>query len=294
VKTKTIEKIIGGVVHNWAKSIKDSYLREKVVSETIVTGGCITSMLLNEEINDFDIYIRDPAFCEQLAIYYVDQFKNNKDHKVVPTIRVRKMNDQVKIFIKSAGAIGENAEGYSYFEGTTEEQADQYVASLSVKSLPGGDKHTPIFLSQNAITLTGDIQLVTRFTGDPEQIHKNYDFVHCTNYWTGSDHKLHLNQEALTSLLEKDLKYTGSLYPLASVIRTRKFIQRGWTCTAGQYLKMIMQLNDMDLTDIQVLEEQLTGVDVAYFIEFLAALKNRVREGDIDRTYIMKLMEELL
>ena len=57
----------------------------------------------------------------------------------------------------------------------------------------------------------------------------------------------------------------GSKYPLCSIIRTRKFIQRGYTINAGQYLKMAMQLNELDLKDVSVLQDQLIGVDSAYF-----------------------------
>jgi hypothetical protein len=38
--------------------------------------------------------------------------------------------------------------------------------------------------SQNAISLTEDVQIVLRFNGNVEQIHKTFDFVHATNYFT--------------------------------------------------------------------------------------------------------------
>jgi hypothetical protein len=42
-------------------------------------------------------------------------------------------------------------------------------------------------------------------------------------------------------------------------------IQRGWTVNAGEILKMLFQVSELDLKNIEVLEEQLIGVDVAYF-----------------------------
>ena len=97
---------------------------------------------------------------------------------------------------------------------------------------------TPIFLSSNAITLSDRIQIVIRFYGDPEEIHKNFDFVHCTNYWLSWNNSLETSDKALESLLAKELYYMGSKYPICSVIRTRKFLRKGWHINAGQYLKM--------------------------------------------------------
>jgi hypothetical protein len=72
-------------------------------------------------------------------------------------------------------------------------------------------------------------------------------------------------QKALESILTNELIYTGSKYPLASIIRTRKFLKRGWNANAGQYVKMALQLGELDLTNPLVLSDQLTGVDLVLF-----------------------------
>jgi hypothetical protein len=131
-------------------------------------------------------------------------------------------------------------------------------------------------MSDNAITLSSKVQLVIRFYGSPEEVHKNYDFTHCTCYWVAKDDELVLPPEALESILTKNIWYQGSLYPLCSIIRTRKFIQRGWHINAGQYLKMCFQLSELDLSNLEVLQEQLTGVDAAYFIEVIDKCKNKL------------------
>ena len=95
-----------------------------------------------------------------------------------------------------------------------------------------------------------------------------------------NDNTLTTNIEQLESLLSKSLVYKGSLYPLASIFRARKFIQRGWSIDAGQYLKMAFQLNDMDLLDPYTLEEQLTGVDLLYFYQIISDLKYKQLTND--------------
>ena len=71
----------------------------------------------------------------------------------------------------------------------------------------------------------------------------------------------------------------GSKYPLCSIIRTRKFIARGYHINAGQYLKMAFQLNELNLKDHKVLYDQLAGVDTAYFFQFIQDME-QMKEKD--------------
>src|SRR6185437_3482208 len=96
-----------------------------------------------------------------------------------------------------------------------------------------------------------------------------------TCYWRSENSHLSLPRKALEAIITKELVYSGSKYPLASIIRTRKFINRGWQINAGQYLKMTLQLNQMDLLNVDVLEEQLTGVDAAYFHQVIELARKK-------------------
>ena len=94
--------------------------------------------------------------------------------------------------------------------------------------------------------------------------------MHCTNYWTSWDREVVTSAAALESILTKDLKYQGSQYPVCSIIRTRKFIERGWTINAGQYLKMAIQIGAMvtnsglneDFTSLPASGEGAVGFDL--------------------------------
>ena len=93
-------------------------------------------------------------------------------------------------------------------------------------------------------------------------------------------------------MLTRELRYVGSKYPLCSLIRVRKFTSRGWTINAGQILKAVMQLQELNLKDPIVLQDQLTGVDAAYFIE----LMQKVREKDpdkVDTAYLVEIIDRL-
>lgn len=309
MKAKTIKAVISKKVNAWLDSIEDDGVRAIAAKGVIVTGGCICSMLLKEQVNDYDIYLKDHDTVLAVTNYYVEKFKqNNKDtcfgdgRKV--DIFVEDINERVKIVVKSAGIAGENNdENYEYFEmneaigqqefldnaiGNGEEDQAEIAAQNATSD--EGKKYRPIYLSTNAITLSDKIQIIIRFYGGPDEIHNNYDFVHCTNYWTSWENNLVLRADALEAIITKELRYIGSKYPLCSIIRTRKFIKRNWHINAGQYVKMCMQLNDLNLTDIKVLEDQLTGVDVAYFIQVIEKCKAK---EDLTSAYVIEIIDRM-
>ncbi len=316
MKAKTIKAIIHSKVKNWLKSITDATLRERAEKAVIVTGGSIASMLLGEEVNDFDIYFRDHDTTKAIAQYYLDKFL--KHHKPSGGIKVpfsvSDVDGRVKIVVKSAGVA--NSEGtdkpYEYFEGQPDESAAAYVGDVlndpaqiedtyqeiektvltQEETKKDKGKYIPRFLTSNAITLSDKIQLILRFYGEPDEIHGNYDFVHCTNYWSSWDNNLVLRPAALEALLSRELKYVGSKYPICSLVRLRKFISRGWHVNAGQILKMSMQVSELNLHDLKVLEDQLTGVDTAYFIQLLDRLKERDPEK-VDSAYLVEIIDRI-
>lgn len=156
--------------------------------------------------------------------------------------------------------------------------------------VPNQAKYRPMFLSENAITLSNGVQIITRFWGDAEKIHENFDFLHVQNYWTFNT-KLVMKLEVNEAIRTKTLIYNGSRYPLASLIRQRKFLKRGWTCNAGEYLKMSLNLNQFDLTHLQTLRDQLTGVDLLYFESIISQIKeDKINDGLVDTMYLVSLI----
>jgi len=344
MKAKTIKAILRKRIDAWLNTIEDEAVRKLVKNRTIVTGGCIASMLLREPVNDFDVYFTDYETTLAVAKYYVDRFKAapNKgipvsmfvcdgspedkyawgdypqeilDTRGRPDTEPEGHVRRVRIVAKSAGVAGELKEGekakdYQYFEARPDNEAADYVrgvvqdpadvedlvedieAKLPTDEDDTKPKYRPVFLSTNAITLSHKIQIVLRFYGDADEIHKNFDFAHCTSYWTSKDDNLVLRPHAMEALLTKELRYIGSKYPVCSLIRVRKFLQRGWTVNAGQIVKMAMQVSELDLTDVKVLQDQLTGVDVAYFCQ----LVERVKESDpekVNSAYIIEIIDRM-
>jgi hypothetical protein len=300
MKSKTIKAILNGKLNKWMNSIDDPNIQKTIKDNTIVTGGAIASMLLNEEVKDFDIYFRTREACEEVATYYVNKFNENNDNfgaelKTEECCRV-------KIYIQSDGVAGDLAtQGDDILNEPFEDVYDVLKVADDIdadhlESGQGENDYRPVFLSANAITLSDKIQIVIRFYGEPEEIHENYDFTHCTNIWTSWDNELDLKKEALECLMNKELRYQGSKYPICSVIRTRKFISRGYTINAGQYLKMCFQISELDLSDIDVLEDQLIGVDSTYFQMFIDKIKKQSEDGvkiDISSDYVVSVIDRI-
>jgi hypothetical protein len=279
MQTKTIAKRIKTKLEDWLLSITDEELRNDVKKNILVSGGSITSLFLNEEVNDFDIYIQDIDVLLRLTQYYTKPFDDI-------TILDGRKKDILKREAESGGEELEVLHN-SYcvsLRNLKEDQIKLYFKGAQgnkrVSNIDEEKKYAPLFFSPNAISLSDEIQIVIRFHGNAEQIHKTFDFIHATNYFTFKD-GLVTNIPALESILTKQLKYQGSLYPVTSIIRAKKFINRGWHINAGELLKIMFQISQLNLSDPDVLEEQLIGVDVAYFDILIGALRNKY-ESDKD------------
>lgn len=297
MQIKTIKKVISNKIEDWLSTIADIKLRDKVRKNYLVSGGSITSLLLNTEVNDYDVYIQDIDVLVELANYYCPNlvldgrkkdeliklhYKSKYGHSYLDcledyltgdlssqTVRLKTLKDnQIKLNIPSEGIKKD---------------------LLSVEGQPPA-KYQVAFLSQNAISLTDDLQIVLRFSGTVEEIHKTFDFIHVTNYFT-HDKGLVTNIDALHCIITKSLKYQGSLYPLTSIIRMKKFLLRGWSINAGEILKIMFQISELNLKSPEILEEQLIGVDIAYFAKLISVLRNTKEE--VSSSFLNTLIDKI-
>ncbi len=286
-KKKTIIANIREKMDAWIKTLPED-LQGPVKGNYIITGGAIASMLMGELPNDYDVYFQNVEVLAKLVNYYLSTVMKTD---LVSRVEAKVEPQRVRIVIKSAGiADGDDAnfDNYEYFEMTDGSTIDDF---LDGRKMNTKQPYRPVMITDNAISLTEDIQIITRFVGTPEEVHKTFDYVHATNWFTECG-GLHLNQPALESILAKELKYIGSLYPVCTMFRMKKFLQRGWTITAGEMLKIAYDIGHLDLDDYSVLREQLIGVDTAYFNQILRILS---KEGsrELDRIYLAELINRV-
>lgn len=266
----------------FVRSISDAGMRRTVRENGYITGGAITSLLLGEEPNDYDIYFRTKESCLAVARYFANL--------VMPQTPAVDFGRNT-----FAQALATNYSGHGQTI-TAVDEGDRITMSVVPQGhvyLEEAVQYKPMFISPNAITLAGDIQLVTRFFGEPIEVHEYYDFEHCRCYYSPFDGTLVLPASSLESMLTKELVYTGSKYPLASIIRTRKFMERGWTISAGEYVKMALQLNEFNLLDTEVLKEQLCGVDLQMFEDVIKEIGVQTEQGaELTNELVIDLIDE--
>ena len=326
MKRKTINAVIAKKFNEWVQSIGDEEVKKLVKKNTVITGGSIASMINNEKVNDYDVYFTNKETVLAVAKYYIGKFKELKpdshDIKLFTSEDFADPYSKLSQWYKEQKAIADDAEtkrdeilvdfyemnSHSKEEGRVfiyiggprnmesekeidlndcENPLDEEAADAEDKTKP---KYRPVFFSSNAITLSDKIQIVTRFYGTPEQIHSNFDYVHATNYWTSDEEKVVFGIEAYEACHNKELIYVGSKYPLCSLFRMRKFISRGFTITAGEILKIAMNINEFDLKDVYTLRDQLIGVDSAYFNNLIDSIK---RKDKIDRLYLTAIINKM-
>ncbi|MDD5648879.1 MAG: hypothetical protein PHF86_00435 [Candidatus Nanoarchaeia archaeon] len=285
MQIKTIKKTIINKLTEWLNSIDDEFLRTKVKNNLLLSGGSITSMFLNLDINDYDIYIKDMDVLLELTKYYTKNFDDKI--KILDGRLKEKYIDELREDAHSAYEIAVKNLSYDQIKLFFIEKNGGMLVEIENKD----KKYQPAYFSPNAISLTDNIQIVIRFHGNNEDIHKTFDFIHATNYFTFEE-GLVTNIKALESILTKQLFYQGSLYPLTSIIRMKKFIKRQWNINAGEILKIMFQISLLDLKDPDVLAEQLIGVDVAYFDKLIEILRG-VEPEKLTSTYLNTIIDKV-
>lgn len=272
-------------------------------------------MLINERVNDYDLYFKDPEVVIDLIKYYYKQetkedlevykgeWKKIADFKelikryregedlTADKIVFDEKEERIFLYIKSVGLLEGQQEEDEYSGEEHQQEEQQETNKYKVK-----------FISSNAISLTNGIQLITRFYGTPEEIHKNFDFIHATASYDYHEDKLIIPAEAMRSLLQKKLFYRGSRYPICSLFRIRKFMKRGWNIGAGEILKIVFQIKDLDLNDKFVLYDQLTGVDYMYMLQLVYAIERALEQKDengeykhdtLESKYVIEIIERV-
>lgn len=248
---------LASLMNEWVDSV--SVTRQDVrqaINRCTIAGGAIVSLLQDISPNDYDVYTKTKEDCELLARYYVELFNwdNQLEQDEYRKATVVVEGDKVKV-IQPA------------MDGATIKQ--------------DVSKFRPIFISPNAITLKGNVQLIFRFYGEPEKLVQEFDFEHCTGYFHRVScenvvykNELVLNEDMLMSVLTKELKYRHGKYPVSSLLRLQKYIQRGYIIPTGELIKLALDISKLDLSDSQVFSDQLSGVDLQLSADVLKAANN--------------------
>ena len=151
----------------------------------------------------------------------------------------------------------------------------------------------------NAITLKNKLQFMLKYSGEAEKIVDSFDFAHLKAY-------MHPFQEPAIAdyiyrhIAEKELVYTGSLFPLASLLRTRKYIARGWHITGENMVKIVFDVTaifeiqktkpelEYNYDTIDAVRDELI-VDVDYFVNQMSGIDPLTIMTKLESSYGLRL-----
>ena len=297
MNSKNIAKALNAKLSDWVKSIEDEKVVKAIKKDAMVTGGALVNLLNSETPNDYDVYFKTLETCKLVAQYYANKW-NESHTKDYVEIRDVDINGEKRIecYIKSSGLAIEDEDSNGIDDDTEPYTSENDEEPLKENPEITKPKYRPRYFSTNAISLSDKIQLVIRFWGPVEEIHKNYDFEHCKCSYDWSENKVNLPIKSLECIINKELYYSGSKYPLCSIIRTRKFIERGYHINAGQFVKMALDLNELNLKDFNVFKDQLMGVDSYYFARAIEAIQRRKEEDENfnpDKEYLFEVINRI-
>lgn len=325
---KTMIKLLNKKINDWIETITDESVKETIEKNLIVCGGCFSSMVQGENINDFDCYLRTKEAVLEVANYYIHIWNErettrkkewkafvldgeNPSSEILSYFNVTDIEnssamvlrnthpERVKIILPSSdGIAGDQEEVNDSVNFNSAEEAVEEIDDVEADKILEDEKerYFPVFLSANAITLSDKIQIVVRFYGEPEYITKRFDFEHTKAYYDCGNKKLVIPNKVYELTTNKTLVYSGSKYPIASLFRLRKFISRGWTINAGQILKIAMQVSELDLLNMDLLEDQLVGVDSLYFLSMIRQFrKKELKDPEFNLTpnYVLSIIDKV-
>jgi hypothetical protein len=107
------------------------------------------------------------------------------------------------------------------------------------KDLSKEKVYLPKLITENSVNLTDKVQVILKFVGTPDEVTKHFDWQHIKSYFTIKD-GLKLTEDVYRLVIEKELIYTGSNYPLSSLLRLRKYLQKGWTVSTKTMIHIIL------------------------------------------------------
>lgn len=96
-------------------------------------------------------------------------------------------------------------------------------------------------ITENSINFSSKIQIITKWYGKYQDVVELFDFEHLKAVYSIKDERMYIPMGIYPLLLNKELVYTGSMFPLSSLLRLRKFLKRGWTISTKDMIRIVLE-----------------------------------------------------
>lgn len=116
------------------------------------------------------------------------------------------------------------------------------------------------------------IQLIKRFTGEPEEIFDWFDFTVTHGAYDFSIKDFVFGDRFFVDLSKRVLNYSGSSqYPICAMYRTKKYVDRGFKLPGATVMHIAISIVQLKIENYKDLKEQLMGIDTMYLQKLLEA-----------------------
>ena len=167
----------------------------------------------------------------------------------------------------------------SIFSGRTVNDFDLYFRSNTGREnvstyLNTSSDYDKVVESPNALTYQSDnqtLQLVklNEFIGTPEEILNKFDFTINQAAFDFETKEFLLGDRFLQDLAKQRLKFNKNTpYPINSLIRLEKYINRGFKINAIEGAKLGLSIREIKINTLGELKEHLRGVDLTLLQNF--------------------------
>ncbi len=201
----------------------------------------------------------------------------------IPSKTVQKENDENistqisgrSILVKHKAMLAGGAIN-SLFSGRAVSDLDLYLEDLSTVEALKADLidhgYKEACKTDNAITLvrkgkmrTYEIQIITRFHGDPQTILDTFDFTIVQGLYQFSTGKFVFAENFLKHIAQRKLVYSGkSKYPICALYRTKKYQERGYKFPGTTMVQIALAIHALEIRNYADMKEQLMGIDTAF------------------------------
>jgi hypothetical protein len=138
------------------------------------------------------------------------------------------------------------------------------------------------------------IQYIKKIVGSGEYILSKFDFTICECAYLIKTQEFIMSSDFLPDLCARRLRYNISgEYPIASLWRTKKYIERGFKLPAIESIKLSLRINNLKIDSYKNLKEQLEGIDTL-FLKDLTDILIENGEKKFDLNEALAYMEQVL
>jgi hypothetical protein len=128
---------------------------------------------------------------------------------------------------------------------------------------------------------------------DIRSILLKFDFTVCMMSYRPVSGTFVINNDALTHLSQRRLVVnTEADYPIASLYRVKKYIDKGFTISGVELLKLGLMIQKLEINSLADFRKQMTGIDTLFLKDLIDKLLKE--EEEASKKYDFNLAMELI